>query len=164
MKWREKKNERKKPGDNACRCQALVDGGDTRRLFGMLSVALVLVRAHSGIIHQPYSTSCHLQMLQSLKACTHRLIVEKKTQLNLHTELTDTDSWIGVISFLHALRKALPTSDNQIVDLFVRNISQKHGVIESSEHTHDFINEEEKRSTKEGGDEVALTLALRIGT
>jgi len=78
MKWREKKKERKKPGDNACRCQALVDGGDTRRLFGMLSVALVLVRTHSGIIHQPYSTSCHLQMLQSLKACTHRLIIEKK--------------------------------------------------------------------------------------
>jgi hypothetical protein len=30
-----------------------------------------------------------------------------------------------------------------MVDLFVRNISPKHAVIESSEHTHDFINEEE---------------------
>ncbi len=126
MKWREKKKERKKPGDNACSCQALVDGGDTRRLFGMLSVALVLVRAHSGIIHQPYSTSCHLQMLQSLKACTHRLIIEKnKTQLNLHTELTDTDSWIGVISFLHALRKLsqLPTIKS-LISLFATS-SQK---------------------------------------
>ncbi len=56
-------------------------------------------------------------------------------------------------------------SDNQIVDLFVRNISQKHAVIESSdEHTHDFINEEENVLPKRRGDEVALTLALRIGT
>jgi hypothetical protein len=60
--------------------------------------------------------------------------------------------------------KALPTSDNQIVDLFLRNISQKHTVIESFEHTQDFMNEEENVLPKEGGDEVALTLALRIGT
>jgi hypothetical protein len=44
---------------------------------------------------------------------------------------------------------------NQIVDLFVRNFSQKHAVIESSEHTHTILStKRKKRSTKEGGDEV----------
>jgi hypothetical protein len=48
---------------------------------------------------------------------------------------------------------------NQIVDLFVRNISQKHAVIESSEHTHTILStKRKKRSTKGGGggDEVGF--------
>jgi hypothetical protein len=72
--------------------------------------------------------------------------------------LTDTDSWIGVNKYPACASKALsPTSDNQIKSLISLFATSPKSTPSSKalEHTHDFINEEEKRSTKEGGgDEV----------